>query len=78
MLDFFVSYTATEEAWAEWIAWALEEAAFSTVLQKWDFAAGSNFVLEMQKAAADARRTIAGLPHKVTVRRGGMGSSFRR
>jgi hypothetical protein len=59
MLDFFVSYTATDEAWAEWLAWALEEAGFSTVLQKWDFAAGSNFVLEMQKAAAQARRTIA-------------------
>lgn len=59
MLDFFVSYTPTDEAWAEWIAWALEEAGFSTVLQKWDFAAGSNFVLEMQKAAAQARRTIA-------------------
>jgi hypothetical protein len=59
MLDFFVSYTATDEAWAEWIAWALEEAGFSTALQKWDFAAGSNFVLEMQKAAAQAKRTIA-------------------
>lgn len=59
MLDFFVSYTATDEAWAEWIAWALEEAGFSTVLQKWDFAAGSNFVLEMQNAAAKAGRTIA-------------------
>src|SRR5712691_9911641 len=59
MPDFFVSYTAADERWAEWIAWTLEEGGFDVVLQKWDFTAGSNFVLEMQKAAADAKRTIA-------------------
>ena len=32
---------------------------FEVVLQKWDFAAGSNFVLQMQKAATNAKRTIA-------------------
>jgi TIR domain-containing protein len=57
--DFFVSYTSADEAWAEWIAWTLEENGFKVVLQKWDFAAGSNFVLEMQNAAAQAKRTIA-------------------
>ena len=72
MLDFFVSYTATDEAWAEWIAWVLEEAGFSTVLQKWDFAAGSNFVLEMQNAAVQAGRTIAVLsPNYLTKSRFG-------
>ena len=55
----FVSYTAPDEPWAEWIAWALEEAGFSTVLQKLDFAAGTNFVLEMHKAAAQAKCTVA-------------------
>lgn len=59
MPDFFISYTASDERWAEWIAWRLEEAGFKTVLQKWDFAAGSNFVIEMQRAASDAKRTIA-------------------
>ena len=29
------------------------------VLQAWDFAAGSNFVLEMDRAAGQASRTIA-------------------
>lgn len=59
MPDFFVSYTSPDEAWAEWVAWTLEAAGFSVVIQKWDFGAGSNFVLEMQRAAASCKRTIA-------------------
>ncbi|WP_241830645.1 toll/interleukin-1 receptor domain-containing protein [Parafrankia colletiae] len=26
--DFFVSYTQTDQPWAEWIAWTLEEAGY--------------------------------------------------
>lgn len=59
MTNYFISYTAADEKWAEWIAWTLEAEGYKTVLQKWDFAAGSNFVLEMHKAAATANRTIA-------------------
>jgi hypothetical protein len=59
MPDFFISYTAADKVWAEWIAWVLEHAGYRVVFQEWDFAAGSNFVLEMQKAAATAKRTIA-------------------
>ncbi len=58
-IDFFVSYTSPDEEWAEWIGWILDEAGFSVRLQAWDFAAGSNFVLEMQRAAEEASRTIA-------------------
>lgn len=57
--DFFVSYNRADLAWAEWIAWQLEAAGYSTVLQAWDFVPGSNFVLEMDKAAQQAKRTIA-------------------
>jgi hypothetical protein len=57
--DFFISYTSTDGAWAEWIAWQLEEAGYTTVLQEWDFVPGSNFVVEMDKAAQQAKRTIA-------------------
>jgi hypothetical protein len=64
MKDFFVSYTRTDKAWAEWIAWTLEAAGYSTVIQAWDFLAGSNFVLEMQRAATEANRTIAVLSQK--------------
>jgi hypothetical protein len=56
---FFISYTAADTAWAEWVGWVLEEVGARVVLQAWDFAPGSNFVLEMQKAAATAERTIA-------------------
>jgi len=58
-IDFFVSYSSADEGWAEWIGWILEEEGFSAKLQAWDFAAGSNFVLEMQRAAEAAARTIA-------------------
>ena len=59
MGNYFISYTARDAAWAEWIAWTLEEAGQETTLQKWDFRPGGNFVVEMQKAAAAADRTIA-------------------
>jgi hypothetical protein len=59
MPDFFVSYTGSDERWAEWIGWTLEAAGFSVVIQKWDFTAGSNFVLNMHRAAAGCQRTIA-------------------
>jgi hypothetical protein len=57
--DFFVSYTESDRAWAEWAAWQLEEAGHTTVLQAWDFDAGSHFVVEMHKATQIAERTIA-------------------
>ncbi len=57
--DFFVSYNSADRGWAEWIAWQLEEAGYTTVLQAWDFVPGSNFVVEMDRAAKAAKRTIA-------------------
>ena len=27
--DFFIIYTPTDKAWAEWIAWCLEDAGYS-------------------------------------------------
>jgi hypothetical protein len=57
--DFFISYNKADRAWAEWIAWELEAAGHTTIIQAWDFAGGSNFVLEMQKGLTDAERMIA-------------------
>ena len=57
--DFFISYNKTDKDWAEWIAWQLEEAGYSTTIQAWDFRAGGNFVLDMQKATTNCKRTIA-------------------
>lgn len=57
MKDFFVSYNRADRAWAEWIAWTLEEAGYTVVLQSWDFRPGGNFILEMQKATTETRHT---------------------
>ncbi|ACF47371.1 TPR repeat-containing protein (plasmid) [Prosthecochloris aestuarii DSM 271] len=57
--DFFISYTGADQQWAEWIAWQLEKAGYTTVLQAWDFHAGSNFVQDMQTALEKVQRTIA-------------------
>ena len=58
MKDFFVSYNSADKTWAAWIAWILEEQGYSVVIQAWDFRPGGNFVLDMQRATAESRRTI--------------------
>jgi hypothetical protein len=57
--QFFVSYNGRDKQWAEWIAWILEEAGYSVIIQAWDFRPGSNFVLEMQNATVQAEKTLA-------------------
>jgi outer membrane protein assembly factor BamB len=57
--DFFVSYNRADRQWAEWIAWQLEAAGYTTIIQAWDFRPGSNFIIEMQRAAEQALRTVA-------------------
>ena len=57
--DFFISYNGADQRWAEWIAWQLEEAAYSVILQAWDFLPGSNFVVQMDRALTLAPRMIA-------------------
>jgi hypothetical protein len=57
--DFFISYNKADRAWAEWLAWELEEAGYTTVLQAWDFRPSENFVLKMNQAIRESERTIA-------------------
>src|SRR5690348_5342808 len=57
--DFFVSYTQADRAWAEWIAWLLEEDGHSVLIQAWDFVAGDNWVQRMRDGVAGSKRTIA-------------------
>jgi TIR domain len=57
--NFFISYTAVDRPWAEWIAWELEEAGYTTILQAWDFTPGSHFVTAMYLATQTTERTIA-------------------
>jgi tetratricopeptide (TPR) repeat protein len=57
--DFFISYSGADRERAEWIAWELEQAGYSVIIQAWDFKPGSHFVIEMKKAADECERTIA-------------------
>jgi len=57
--DFFISYNKADRERAEWIARQLREAKYSVTIQDSDFGPGSNFVLEMDRAAREAERTIA-------------------
>src|SRR5688572_8129919 len=59
MRDFFISFNTADRRWAEWIAWVLEEAGYTVVFQPWDFRPGQDFILNMHKAMAETRRTIA-------------------
>ncbi len=59
MKDFFISYTSADRAWAEWIAWQLENAGYAVVIQAWDFRPGSNFVAEMHAGLIAAERVLA-------------------
>src|SRR5262249_34668973 len=52
-------YTKPDLEWACWIAWKLEEAGYSVVMQDWDFRPGENFVLRMHDASKHTRATIA-------------------
>ncbi|MEO1396829.1 MAG: toll/interleukin-1 receptor domain-containing protein, partial [Cyanobacteria bacterium J06634_5] len=58
MPSFFVSYNKADKSIAEWIAWTLEEAEHTVVIQAWDFRPGGNFILDMQKATANTDQTI--------------------
>lgn len=59
MKDFFISYNKADKAWADWIAWTLEENHYTVEYQAWDFRPGGNFVLKMQEAASGTKKTIA-------------------
>src|SRR3954465_14598622 len=55
--DFFISFNKADRVWATWVAWVLEDAGHSVLFQDWDFK--GNFVLEMDRAHKETRRTVA-------------------
>ncbi|MBL7490361.1 tetratricopeptide repeat protein [Frankia sp. AgB1.9] len=58
-MDFFVSYTGADEAWATWVAEVLEAEGASVVVQAWDSPAGENFVSWISAQMQAAGRTVA-------------------
>jgi tetratricopeptide (TPR) repeat protein len=62
--DFFLSFTGADRPWAVWLQAELDAAGYSSVSQLRDFVPGSNFVVEMNRAARRARRTLGVLSSK--------------
>jgi hypothetical protein len=57
--DFFISHAGRDTAWAEWLAWQLQQAGYSVELDVWDWAPGEDFVTRMQQALERAHRLLA-------------------
>src|ERR687884_158909 len=55
----FVSYADPDVAWAQWVAWHLSEAGYLVELDRWDWAAGENFVQKMSSAVQRADVVVA-------------------
>ncbi|MEU4496046.1 FxSxx-COOH system tetratricopeptide repeat protein [Streptomyces sp. NPDC023998] len=54
----FVSHAGADRAWAEWVAWQLQDAGYEVELDCWDWGAGENFILKMN-AALESGRMLA-------------------
>jgi tetratricopeptide (TPR) repeat protein len=59
MFEFLISYAWADHAWAEWIAWQLEVAGYTTRLQAWDVQRSGDPVIQMHQAVAEAARLVA-------------------
>jgi chaperonin GroEL len=57
--DFFISYTAVDRGWAEWVGWQLEDAGYQVLVQAWDFVPGSNWIFGIRQGVLHARQMIA-------------------
>jgi hypothetical protein len=55
----FISYTQSDSEWAEWIAWTLDEAGCTTIIQAWDCPPGLDFRAFIKQATKESRKTIA-------------------
>jgi len=58
-IDFFISYTEPDIRWAEWIAWQLEAAEYTVLVQAWDAVPGSHLTSTLQTGITRADRTLA-------------------
>ncbi|WP_432039990.1 FxSxx-COOH system tetratricopeptide repeat protein [Streptomyces cucumeris] len=58
-IDFFISYAGVERAWAEWVAWHLQEHGFSVEFDHQHWRAGDNTTARMSDALARSDRFLA-------------------
>lgn len=54
-LDFYITHHKADSTWAEWVAWELEEAGYSVVIQTGDFRPGHGLA---ERAMAEAAHII--------------------
>ncbi|WP_281176124.1 FxSxx-COOH system tetratricopeptide repeat protein [Streptomyces hokutonensis] len=54
----FVSHAGADQAWAEWVAWQLQDAGYDVELAVWHWGAGENVIQNMDRALA-AGPTVA-------------------
>jgi len=69
--DFFISYTKNDVQWAKWIAGTLEKGengkGYTTIIQAWDFKAGTNIINNMNESFRDSKRWVYDkIPNKGT------------
>lgn len=57
--DFFISYSPADKHWAAWIAWTLEVAGYTTMLQAWDFVPGMSIADFTDRGVRTASAVIA-------------------
>ncbi|WP_239396847.1 FxSxx-COOH system tetratricopeptide repeat protein, partial [Frankia sp. CiP3] len=57
--DVFVSYTQTDQPWAEWVADVLESDGFQVLIQAWDFVPGVNWPALVQAGLVRSSRLLA-------------------
>ena len=58
-LDFFISYTQADVRWATWVAWQLESAGYTTLIQAWDFVPGTDWMDMIERGLSTARVVVA-------------------
>ncbi|QKV95517.1 tetratricopeptide repeat protein [Streptomyces sp. NA02950] len=58
-VDFFISYAGVERAWAEWVAYHLQQHGFSIEFDHWHWRAGDNTTVRMSDALTRADRFLA-------------------
>ena len=57
--NIFVSHAGRDLAWAEWVAWQLRDSGHQVELDRWDWAAGDNFVARISQALDRAETVVA-------------------
>lgn len=56
--DVFISYTSADQAWADWLAWVLEENGYTVRLRPWDFRPDGDLILNLHSAASPGEQQV--------------------